>query len=69
MCKKNSERGQKIRTAIRNLEIGEEICLDYNPRQMNISTLRVTASTLGVDLGHKYKVSKKEDNVTITRIR
>ncbi len=68
MCKKKFNSKMKFRSAVRTLEVGQEICLKYNPEQMNISTMRVSASSLGTDLGRKYKVSKQDDKVIVSRI-
>ena len=67
MCKKNNERVLKFRTAIRSLEVGESHSIEYDPKRINLSTLRVTASSLGTDLDRKYSVSKQDKKVIITR--
>lgn len=69
MCKKFSgEQKEKLRSALRAMEPGEEKTMKYDPKETNLSTLRVTAYSLGVDMGRKYSVSKKDKVVIIQRI-
>lgn len=68
MCNKISESSQKLRPSIRLLEVNQELKISYDPGKINLSTIRVTASSVGIDLGRKYKVSKQDDVVTIQRI-
>lgn len=67
MCEK-IKKGE-LRTTLRNMQIGEQISFVYSPSEMSLSSIRVTASTTGIDFGRRYKVSKKDDKVLIDRIQ
>lgn len=69
MCEKIKQRRFKLRTALRSMERGEQIRLEYSPKQMSLSTIRVTASAVGIDFGSKYKVSKQGKEILIERIK
>lgn len=60
---------KNLRANIRNLAKGEQISMPYNPDKMTLSSIRVTASNLGVDTGNKYSVNKQDKLVIISRLK
>lgn len=60
---------ENLRANIKNLGKGEQISIPYNPDKMTLSSIRVTASNLGVDTGNKYSVNKQDKMIVISRLK
>lgn len=68
MCKKIWNESKKgLRTAIRLLEVGEELIIKNKPIKRPLSSIRVTASNVSADLGRKYSVTTNEGIVIVKR--
>lgn len=69
MCKKFWDNSKNpLRSSIRTLEIGDELIIKNKPIKMQLSAIRVTASTVSTDMGRKYSVNKSGDIVSVKRI-
>lgn len=68
MCKKIWNESKKgLRTAIRLLEVGDELIIKNKPIKRPLSSIRVTASNVSADLDRKYSVTSNEGIVTVKR--
>lgn len=52
---------------LRKMNPGETISFRYNPDEMKLTTIRSTASALGVDTNSKYSVCKIDKEIMISR--
>lgn len=68
MCEKILKKDDKLRTKLRNMSVGEQVIIKYDPKNRTLSSIRVSASTVGIDMGRKYRVSKHDKEVVIERI-
>lgn len=52
---------------MRTMNVGDEIVIPFEPEKMSLSSIRSTASSLGIDMGRKYAVKREDGIIRISR--